>query len=143
MKEETKKKFRIRRNMGNRMIAGVCSGIAHKLDIDPIWVRLIVVLAGLYFFPWVFALYLLFALVIPKDDTEDNQVEAFKKLYRIKKGKQLGGVCTGLEKYFDIDVVFIRIIFILLTIAGGAGLLSYIILWAITPELVTPSTTTT
>lgn len=49
-------------------------------------------------------------------------------------GKVIGGVAGGLAEFFGIDPTIIRIIFILLTIMGGGGLLIYIILWIVVPE---------
>ena len=57
-----------------------------------------------------------------------------KKLYRIREGKVLAGVCTGLGDYFMIDPVFIRVLFIVFTFTGGAGFITYLILWAVMPE---------
>ncbi len=56
------------------------------------------------------------------------------KLYRIRKEKKIGGVAAGLSEYFDVDVVFIRLFFVLATFFGGAGLISYMVLWIIVPE---------
>lgn len=57
-----------------------------------------------------------------------------KKLYRIKKGQIVAGVCTGFAEYFQIDVVLIRVVFIALLFAGGSGILLYILLALIIPE---------
>lgn len=57
-----------------------------------------------------------------------------QKLVRIRKNKMIGGVAAGLSEYFDVDVVFIRLTFVLTTFFGGAGFLAYIVLWIITPE---------
>lgn len=64
---------------------------------------------------------------------------AVHKLYREKDGKAIAGVCSGLGAYFDIDPVLVRIIFLLVFFAGGAGLLAYVIFWLITPEAKTPA----
>ncbi len=56
------------------------------------------------------------------------------RLYRIMNGKVIGGVAGGLAEYFGMDPTIIRILFILLTIMGGGGLLIYIILWIVVPE---------
>lgn len=45
----------------------------------------------------------------------------------------IGGVCGGLADYFNVDVVLIRIAFVLLLVFGGGGFLAYIILWIVIP----------
>lgn len=63
-----------------------------------------------------------------------------KKLYRDKDSGILGGVASGLGHYFGIDVVWIRVILVLLVVAGfGTGILAYIVLWIVTPEAITTS----
>ena len=57
-----------------------------------------------------------------------------KKLYRNTSDKAIAGVAAGLARYFEIDVTWIRIFFILATIFGASGLLIYIILWIAIPE---------
>jgi len=57
-----------------------------------------------------------------------------KRLYRSRKERIIGGVCGGLGYYFDIDPVFIRLIWAVLFFVGGIGLLAYIIAWIIVPE---------
>lgn len=57
-----------------------------------------------------------------------------QKLYRARTGKVLGGVSGGLGDYLNIDKVIIRILFVLLAIFGGSGVLVYIILWIALPE---------
>lgn len=59
---------------------------------------------------------------------------SFIPLYRSETNKILGGVCGGLGDYFDLDPNIIRVIFILLTVFGGSGLLIYLILWIILPS---------
>ncbi|MEE3999437.1 PspC domain-containing protein [Tenacibaculum sp. FZY0031] len=65
---------------------------------------------------------------------------ANKKMFRDGDDKFLGGVCSGLGHYFNIDVVWIRLAFLILTLAGfGFGIIGYIILWVILPEAKTTS----
>jgi phage shock protein C len=45
----------------------------------------------------------------------------------------IGGVCSGLGSYLTIDPTLVRLIFVLLFLFGGNGLLIYIILWIIVP----------
>jgi phage shock protein PspC (stress-responsive transcriptional regulator) len=56
------------------------------------------------------------------------------KLYRSQRDQILGGVCAGLSKYLNIDVVLIRLFFVVFTLAGGIGPLVYIILWIVVPS---------
>lgn len=60
-------------------------------------------------------------------------MENVNKLYRSNTEKVLGGVCGGLADYLNIDVVILRIIFVLLALFGGGGVLIYIILWIAIP----------
>ncbi len=55
------------------------------------------------------------------------------KLVRNSQDKVFGGVASGLADFFQIDVTIVRIIFVLLTIFGGGGLIIYFVLWLIIP----------
>ncbi len=57
-----------------------------------------------------------------------------KKLTRSEKERILGGVCGGLAEYFGFDPTLVRIAFVILALAGGTGILLYIVLWIITPR---------
>lgn len=57
-----------------------------------------------------------------------------KRLYRDENNKVLGGVCGGLANYFNTDPIIIRIIFAVITLAFGTGLLAYIIMWVAVPS---------
>ncbi len=57
-----------------------------------------------------------------------------KKLTRSINDRMIAGVCGGLGDYLGIDSTIIRVIWAALAIAGGAGLLLYIICWLIIPE---------
>ncbi len=65
--------------------------------------------------------------------TAERQSTAKKKFYRDSDNKYIGGVCSGLGAYFDVDIMLIRIIFIIALFAGTAGFWAYIILWAVAP----------
>lgn len=56
-----------------------------------------------------------------------------KRLQRDLQNKVLGGVCSGLSNYFNIDATFWRILFFVLFLFGCSGLLIYIILWIAMP----------
>ena len=60
-----------------------------------------------------------------------------KRLYRDPDHRALGGVCSGLSAYLNVDVVWIRLLFVLVLFAYGTSLLLYIILWIATPKAYT------
>ena len=61
-----------------------------------------------------------------------------KKLYRDGEDKFLGGVSSGIAHYFGIDALWVRILWIVLVVAGfGSGIPIYILLWILIPEAVT------
>lgn len=61
-----------------------------------------------------------------------------KKLFRDTDNSYIGGVATGLSHYFGIDAIWMRLLWILLTIgSGGTFILIYLIFWALVPEAVT------
>lgn len=62
-----------------------------------------------------------------------------KKVYRDKEKGMIGGVAAGLSHYFGIDVVWIRVVALLLFFGFGTGALAYLILWIAIPEAVTTS----
>ena len=57
-----------------------------------------------------------------------------KRLYRSKSNKIIAGVCGGIGEYFGVDPVLIRLLWVIFTLMGGAGVLAYIIAWIIIPE---------
>lgn len=57
-----------------------------------------------------------------------------KRFYRTKYNAKFGGVCNGLAEYFDCDVSKVRVIFALLGLFMGNGVLFYFILWFVLPE---------
>src|SRR5215218_3116461 len=56
-----------------------------------------------------------------------------RRLTRSSSDTVLGGVAGGLGRYFDIDPIIFRIGFVVLTLAGGAGVLAYIAAWLLVP----------
>lgn len=57
-----------------------------------------------------------------------------KRLYRSQTNKVLGGVCGGLADYLDLDPVLVRILFVILALANGIGVLLYFLLWIVIPS---------
>jgi phage shock protein PspC (stress-responsive transcriptional regulator) len=58
----------------------------------------------------------------------------YHRMYRDTDHRIIGGVCSGMGAYWDIDPVFIRIFFVALVLAGGLGVLVYLILYIVIPE---------
>ncbi len=66
--------------------------------------------------------------------TYQRRTNTSKKLFRDREDRFISGVASGIAHYFDVDVVWIRIAFILTTVFTGIGLIGYIVLWIVTPE---------
>jgi len=64
-----------------------------------------------------------------------------RRLYRSRTDRMIWGVCGGLAKYFNIDPVIVRIVFVVLALANGIGILAYIILAIVVPLEGSASTT--
>ncbi len=62
-----------------------------------------------------------------------------KRLYRNTHNKMIGGVSSGLADYFNIDPVLIRLVFVILALHQGVGILAYIILWIVVPARFEPT----
>lgn len=138
-----------------KILGGVCAGFAHYFSIDPLWTRLIAILllfSGnlkfdvgiLDFFPFenfrfhlgfgflAVISYIVLWIILPVS-YEIKEDKNIKKLFRNPDDKVLGGVSSGMAAYFGIDVLYVRLAFVLLIVAGGSGFLIYLILWIITP----------
>lgn len=57
-----------------------------------------------------------------------------KRLIRSTTNRMIAGVAGGLAEYMNLDPTLIRLIFVLLALLGGPGLLIYLILWLVMPE---------
>jgi phage shock protein PspC (stress-responsive transcriptional regulator) len=58
----------------------------------------------------------------------------YHRMYRDPDNRIIGGVCSGMGAYWNIDPVIVRIIFIALALAGGVGVMVYLILYIVLPE---------
>jgi phage shock protein PspC (stress-responsive transcriptional regulator) len=56
-----------------------------------------------------------------------------RRLYRAANHRVLGGVCAGIANYLKLDPAIVRVLFVLICLVWGAGILLYIILWAVLP----------
>ncbi|MCK9578321.1 PspC domain-containing protein [bacterium] len=68
-----------------------------------------------------------------KNEKIDSDVKINKKLFRDTENSILGGVCSGLATYFDVELVLVRLAAFLLVFCNGIGIPAYILLWIIIP----------
>lgn len=64
---------------------------------------------------------------------EDCNMGTTKKFFRDPDDKKLGGVCSGIAAYFDIDVLLVRILFVIFLFLGSSGFWIYVIFWLVAP----------
>jgi phage shock protein C len=56
-----------------------------------------------------------------------------KRLCRLLSEKKIAGVCAGVARYLDVDVTLVRLVWVLLTLVHGFGILAYVVAWIVTP----------
>jgi phage shock protein PspC (stress-responsive transcriptional regulator) len=155
---------RLYRDMANRKIAGVAAGIAQYFAINPLWVRLGLVLVMVFwpavhvwgfdhdsvrfeFGGWVALAYIILWILLPKRYDAPAHPEALlntgplagRRLFRDTGTGKVAGVAAGLAAYFNIDVTLVRVMMLAGLFAGGFTFLLYIILWIVLPEAKTVS----
>ncbi|MDY6915738.1 MAG: PspC domain-containing protein [Candidatus Cloacimonadota bacterium] len=123
----------------NKVIAGVCGGLAESLGINANIVRAIFGLS-LFFGGSGLFVYILLLIILPKDENYEEKeiidVESETKsgkIYRSWDNKMIAGVCAGIADYLKWDVSLVRIIFVILALSGGIGAILYIIFWFLFP----------
>ncbi|MEI6947519.1 PspC domain-containing protein [Paraflavisolibacter sp. H34] len=99
---------RLYRDASDKILGGVCSGIANYANIDPAIVRLLFVLVTFGGFGMGFLLYILLWIILPARDLE---AYVGKRLFRNPDDRIFGGVSGGLAAYFNKKPWTIRIIF--------------------------------
>lgn len=104
-------KDRFYRNADDKIIAGVCSGIAIRTGIDPLVVRILFVLLSSALL-WI---YILLWLIVP---SQSISTHVTRRLYRDPGNKMIAGVCGGLAAYFRIDSWIPRLVFVLPLLLG-------------------------
>ncbi|RQO31458.1 hypothetical protein DBR32_05710 [Taibaiella sp. KBW10] len=138
------------RNANDKILGGVCSGVASYLNVDVAVVRIAFVLLTLLYGSGVL-LYFLLWIALPAYFIPTTQLK--RRLYRDLDGKILGGVCKGLSAYMNVSVNWLRLFFafpllgiIFFNIINENELASfstaafptlsllYIVLWAILPK---------
>lgn len=69
------------------------------------------------------------------DASSNSGASPRKRIYRIRDGAQIAGVCAGVAAYFDLDVNIVRLLFIIMTIITSGGfLLVYIAMMFLIPS---------
>jgi phage shock protein C len=66
--------------------------------------------------------------------TRAGGVIARKRLVRPRAGRKIAGVCMGCAEYFDLDVTLVRLVWLIVAVMTGVGLLAYPIAWIVMPE---------
>ena len=56
-----------------------------------------------------------------------------RKLMRSRVNRKIAGVCAGFAEYFDLDVTVVRVVWLIVALFGGGGILAYIIAWIVMP----------
>lgn len=69
-----------------------------------------------------------------KDKDAPGEEKGEKRFFRNPDEKIIAGVCSGIAAYFNLDPVWVRLIFLVFTFAGGSGILLYLVLWVVIPE---------
>lgn len=57
-----------------------------------------------------------------------------KKLTRSRRDRKIAGVCAGFAEYLEVDTTLVRLVWLMLAIFGGWGLIGYAIAWILMPE---------
>lgn len=144
----------------DKVLGGVCAGLAIYFKIDPAIVRIIFALIAFGGFGFGFLLYIILWIILPSRPLQSN---VRKRLYRDPDNKLIGGVASGLAAYFNVDIWIPRLIFLVPFILsvmpnifngiwwhwrgpwvafsglGGTFFFAYIILWIVLPSAVTAS----
>jgi phage shock protein PspC (stress-responsive transcriptional regulator) len=120
------------RDQKRKILGGVCSGMATYFNIDALWIRLLFALLT-FAYGITLIIYIVMWVIVPGSYDLDEPVIA-KKMYRDAERKILGGVSGGVAAFLGIDIIVVRVLFVLFIFAGGLGILVYIVLWLILPE---------
>jgi phage shock protein PspC (stress-responsive transcriptional regulator) len=152
-----RKRNRLYRDSSDKILGGVCSGLANYMNVDPAIIRILFAIITFGGFGFGVIAYLLLWIVLPSRDLE---YYGGKRLYRNPGDRVFGGVASGIAAYFKRESWTIRLIFaapILLSILlsliswpfyhegvfvpnvvfgslSATFIFAYIILWIVLPE---------
>ena len=68
-----------------------------------------------------------------KHNKKHMEERDMKRLYKSENNKMIAGVCGGIAEYFDIDPTPVRLGFVVFSLAGGSGVLAYLIAAVVIP----------
>ncbi len=107
----------------NGMIAGVCEGIARRLEIEPWIIRFLLVMAILFCGTGLLA-YLILAICLPR---EDRVAQAYQSM--------ILGVCSRVARRTDVEIGVVRTATVLLAfVTLGAVIVGYLVLYFVMPD---------
>jgi len=101
-------KGRMYRDSSDKILGGVCAGIANYMNFDPAVVRLLFAIITFGGFGLGFLLYIVLWIILPAQHLDRY---AGKRLFRNPDDQMIGGVCGGLSAYFNISANTLRLIF--------------------------------
>lgn len=108
---QTQQHAPFRRDLNNKVISGVSSGLANYFNVDPVLIRVLMAL-GAFMYGTTILIYILLWIFVP-GTTQAASPSLKKRWYRTDEGKILGGVCSGLSYQLRIPKQTLRGIFAL------------------------------
>ena len=126
----------------DRFAGGVLSGLAWSLNVHPALPRVIALLliGGGLPVPQIAALvvfaYIVAWVLLPEiaSALEPETAPLVRGLTRPVKGRTLAGVCLGVARYYKLDVRLVRLVTLVLAMAGGVGIIAYVGGWLLMPS---------
>jgi phage shock protein PspC (stress-responsive transcriptional regulator) len=131
MSSEVDRPRRLYRSTNDRIVSGLCGGLADYMRIDAAWVRLALVLAVLMGMGAPILFYLIAWLVIPSNPQPSDLTP--NRLHRSVHDRMIAGVCGGLAETFRVDPTLVRLGMALLLVACGVAIPLYLTAWFILP----------
>lgn len=120
------------RDQKRKILGGVCSGLGNYFNVDAVWIRLLFALLA-FAYGLTLLIYIVMWVIVPGSyDLEEPEVG--KKMFRDGERKVIGGVSGGVAAFFGIDIIAVRLLFIIFTIFFGVGFIVYVVLWIALPE---------
>lgn len=123
---------KMQRDSKRKVLGGVCAGLGHYFNIDPVWPRVLFALLVLGSYGGLIIAYIILWIVLPESSELEEQ-PSVKKMYRDPEGKVLGGVAAGLAAFTGTDTAIVRLLFVI-TGFFGFGIIMYIVFWIALPE---------